>query len=300
MCFEEFEYAYKSKTYNYYNPYNLIDFFMNKNLFFLLILSVFLQSCSSDDETKVTQNDTTAFIDNFEFFDTSVWTKEIHEAGWTNNELQSYDEDHVSIGVDEGKSVLMITAERKGDRIMSGRINSRGKKNFKYGRVEASIKLPNLANGLWPAFWLMGDNEKQWPACGEIDVMEMGSQVAIEANMVETMLNTAIHYGANVAGHRQEFYNGNATVSLLDGKYHKYALERDEYSLNIYVDDVKFHSFDISKASGRSDYFQDNFFFLFNLAVGGDFTGILDADGVTALKDGEKAVMYVDWIKISY
>ena len=74
MCVEEFEYAYKSKTYNYYNPYNLIDFFMNKNLFFLLILSVFLQSCSSDDETKVTQNDTTAFIDYFEFFDTSVWT----------------------------------------------------------------------------------------------------------------------------------------------------------------------------------------------------------------------------------
>ena len=146
----------------------------------------------------------------------------------------------------------------------------------------------------------MGDNEKQWPACGEIDVMEMGSRGAIAEDKIETMMNTAIHYGANIAGHRQEFYTGTIANSLLDGKYHTYTLERDEYSLNIFVDGVKFHSFDISKASGRADYFQDNFFFLFNLAVGGDFTGIHDIDEITALKDGEKAVMYVDWIRISY
>lgn len=272
---------------------------MSEKLFLLLTFCLILQSCSPDEESVVIQNESYVFIDEFDFFDQSVWNKEVHEAGWTNNELQSYDAEHVSVGTDEGRSVLMLTAERKGNRIMSGRINSRGKKTFKHGRIEASIKLPDLGNGLWPAFWLMGDNEKSWPACGEIDVMEMGSHEAIITGNIPTMMNAAIHYGTDVEGHRQEYHQNNVASNLLDGEYHKYTLERSEYSLDIYVDDIKFHSFDISKASGRKDYFQDDFFILFNLAVGGDFTGINEIDDVTALKDGDKAVMYIDWIKIS-
>ncbi len=273
---------------------------MNEKLFFLLTLCLFFFSCTSNEEGSISQNEISVFIDEFDVFDTSIWNKEIHDAGWTNNELQSYDAQHVSVGMDDGRSVLMLKAERIGNKIISGRINSRGKKTFKTGCIEASIKLPQLSDGLWPAFWLMGDNEKQWPACGEIDIMEMGSQGAIEAGKVSTMMNTAIHYGSNVNAHRQEYHQDNVSASLLDGKYHRYKLERSEYSLDIYVDDEKFYSFDISKASGRDNYFKDDFFILFNLAVGGDFTGIHDMDKITALKDGEKAIMYVDWVRISY
>lgn len=271
---------------------------MCEKLFFILILCLFHQSCSSNEDIVMPSETNLIFIDEFETFNTSIWNKEVREAGWTNNELQSYDDDHVSIGIDEGKSVLMLVAERVGMRIISGRINSQGKKNFKYGRIEASIKLPNLSNGLWPAFWMMGDNDKSWPTCGEIDIMEMGSQEAIACGKVGSMMNTAIHYGTDINGHRQEYFMNNVATNLQDGNYHVYALERSEYSLDIFVDDIKFHSFDISKASGRYDFFQDNFFILFNLAVGGDFTGIHDIDEVTALKDGEKAIMYIDWIKI--
>ena len=271
---------------------------MCEKLFFILFFCLLHHSCSSNEDIVMSSDTNIIFIDEFETFNTSIWNKEVHEAGWTNNELQSYDGEHVSVGLDDGKSVLMLIAERKGSRIISGRINSQGKKNFKYGRIEASIKLPNLANGLWPAFWMMGDNDKSWPACGEIDIMEMGSQGAIANGKIESTLNTAIHYGTDIGGHRQEYFMNDVTTNLQDGNYHVYALERSEYSLDVFVDDIKFYSFDISKASGRYDFFQDNFFILFNLAVGGDFTGIHDIDEVTALKDGEKAIMYIDWIKI--
>lgn len=271
---------------------------MSGKLSLLLMFSLLFQSCSTNEDVIISPNNNVVFIDEFETFDTAVWNKEAHEAGWTNNELQIYDTNQVSVGIDDGKSVLMLTAERIGDRIISGRINSQGKKTFKYGRIEASIKLPNLANGLWPAFWMMGDNDKSWPACGEIDIMEMGSQEAIAAGKVESTMNAAIHYGTDVDGHRQEYYMKDVTINLQDGNYHVYALERNEYSLDVFVDDIKFYSFDVSKVSGRYDFFQDEFFILFNLAVGGNFTGIYNIDEITALKDGEKATMYIDWIKI--
>ena len=152
-------------------------------LFLFLSVCFAQQSCSSDSVgTEPEENpQDILFKDDFNFFDEKVWTKETHEPGWTNQELQAYDAAHVSVGKDGDKSVLILTAERKGNKIYSGRINSKGKKNFKYRKIEASIKLPKTNGGLWPAFWMMGDNDKQWPACGEIDIMEMGEQSGMAA-----------------------------------------------------------------------------------------------------------------------
>lgn len=278
---------------------------MKKVIALLLISLCPIQySCSSStdewkDDTKEPQGKI-AFIDDFDSFDGKVWTKEVHEAGWTNQELQSYDAAHVSTGVDDGKTVLILTAERKGNKIASGRVNSKGKKSFRHGRLEASIKLPKTANGLWPAFWMMGDNNKEWPQCGEIDIMEMGEHDGIASGHTEEQVNTAIHYGASPSAHKQEYHLANVSKSLQDGNYHTYAVEWNEESLTIYIDNVKFHTFDISRSSGRYEYFHDNFYILFNLAVGGSFTGITDINKVTALKDGQKVNMYIDWVKIWY
>ncbi|MDL2214946.1 glycoside hydrolase family 16 protein [Dysgonomonas sp. OttesenSCG-928-M03] len=270
-----------------------------KKVMVLLLLSIcaMQQSCSSNDK-ETEQQEKFLFKDDFDSFDENVWTKETHEAGWVNNELQAYDPAYVSVGTDEGKSVLILTAERKENRIFSGRVNSQGKKSFKYGRIEASIKLPKTADGLWPAFWMMGDNDKSWPQCGEIDIMEMGERNGIASGTSEVFVNTAIHYGSNVENHQQEFHAADVANSLQDGKYHTYTLDWNENSLTITIDNVIFYSFDISEASGRSGYFQDNFYILFNLAVGGDFPGIHNINDITALKDGEKVNMYIDWVKV--
>lgn len=113
-------------------------------LFLFLSVCFAQQSCSSDSVgTEPEENpQDILFKDDFNFFDEKVWTKETHEPGWTNQELQAYDAAHVSVGKDGDKSVLILTAERKGNKIYSGRINSKGKKSFKYRKIEASIKLP--------------------------------------------------------------------------------------------------------------------------------------------------------------
>ncbi len=238
------------------------------------------------------------FTEDFNTFDNSVWTKETHEPGWVNNELQEYIEECVSVGKDGDKSVLILTAKKEGDKFYSGRVNSKGKKSFQYGKVEASIKLPKTANGLWPAFWMMGDNDRQWPACGEIDIMEMGEKAGIANNTTETYINTAIHYGPNVEGHEQVFQTKTMEKSLQDGNYHVYSLEWNENELIVKVDDILIKTFNIGPDSGRFEYFNDKFYLLLNLAVGGDFPGITDPAQITALKDGEKAQMFIDWVKI--
>ena len=228
----------------------------------------------------------------------AVWTKEAHGAGWVNNELQKYTEESVSTGMDGDKTVLILTAKRVGNDFYSGRINSKGKKSFQYGKVEASIKLPKTANGLWPAFWMMGDNDKQWPACGEIDIMEMGEKAGIANNTTETYINTAIHYGPNAEGHKQIFQTMNVENSLQDGNYHIYSLEWNENELIVKVDDILIKKFYIGAGSEQFEYFNYKFYFIFNLAVGGDFPGITDPALITALEDGESAQMFVDWVKI--
>lgn len=274
---------------------------MKKLLALLMITTCFIQPACTEKEGKTKEREeqeSYRFKDDFDFFDDKVWTKERHEPGWVNQELQGYRPANVTVGIDDGKSVLILTAERNGDKIYSGRINSQGKFSFKYGRIEASIKLPKTANGLWPAFWMMGDNGKHWPACGEIDILEMGERQGILNSTSETFFNTAIHYGADVDSHRQEYYSANFSHNLQDGKYHTYTLDWTENNLIVSIDGIKFKTFDISKVSGRHEYFQDPCFILLNLAVGGNFPDIHDTNDLTALKDGEKAHMYIDWIKV--
>ena len=275
---------------------------MNKLASILILSMCWMASfaCSSNSDSPdnaqppINDGERIEFLDDFDTFDETVWNKETHNPGWTNGELQYYDPAHVSVGKDGEKTVLMLTAEHKEGKIISGRINSKGNKSFKYGKIEASIKLPKTANGLWPAFWMMGETN-EWPACGELDIMEMGDAAGIRTGTTTQRVNTAIHFGPNEKGHRQEYYAANAKGNLQDGNYHIYAVLWDEKEIQILIDGSLFHSFNIK----NNQYFHDNFFILFNLAVGGEFTGIDDKADITALKEGQKAVMYVDWVRVT-
>ncbi|MGN1226561.1 MAG: family 16 glycosylhydrolase, partial [Candidatus Cryptobacteroides sp.] len=242
--------------------------------------------------------------------DSSVWNIEVNGDGGGNNELQFYRAENVSVGKDQtsGRNCLILTAKREsygGKAFTSGRVNSKNKKAFTHGKVEALIKLPSTANGLWPAFWMMGNDYDQvgWPRCGEIDILEMGNSGGITAGTQDRFFNGACHWGfyKDVGGGNWAYpnYAKNSTwsYSLQDGEYHLFTLIWDESALKMYVDYDKYPGaspyFEMGITSKDDDwgtgyYFHHDFFILFNLAVGGNFTGIHNALAITALPSGSE------------
>ncbi|MBO5805756.1 MAG: glycoside hydrolase family 16 protein [Tidjanibacter sp.] len=247
--------------------------------------------------------------------DLTAWNIEVNGNGGGNAELQYYREENVAISEEpeSGRRCLTLTARREnfsGKSFTSGRINSMHKKYFTHGKVEAYICLPKTANGLWPAYWMMGNDFSAvgWPSCGEIDILEMGNSHGITTGTQETFFNGACHWGFYKNGNYPNYAkSSNAPYSLQEG-FHLYTLIWDEKSIKMYLDldknpnaapyyEMGIEGTDDEWATGR--YFHHDHFILFNLAVGGRFTGILNAGGITALpNEGDEAKMYVDYVRV--
>lgn len=257
-----------------------------------------------------------------EVLDESVWNIEVNGDGGGNAESQYYRRENVSISKEptSGRSCLTLTARREqfgGKHFTSGRINSMGKKYFTHGKVEAYVCLPKTANGLWPAFWMMGNDypEVGWPRCGEIDILEMGNAGGISSGTQETFMNGACHWGfyKDVGGGNYAYPNygkhSNAPYSVQDGEFHLFTLVWDEAMIRMYLDLDKYPNVEPyyeMGIEGTDDewatglYFHHDHYILFNLAVGGYFTGIVNNPaGITALpEEGSEAKMYVDFVKV--
>lgn len=233
------------------------------------------------------------------------WNVEVNGTGCGNNELQFYIDSLATVCVEDGNLVLTATRTPYGNHeFISGRVNTKDKFTFKYGLVEASIKLPKTANGLWPAFWMMGNDitSNSWPLCGETDILEMGHFDGINASTQDRLFNGAVHCGTTSKSHRQQVGAYTSPYSLQDGKYHKFYVLWTSQSIQMYVDDNEEPYFvvditDRDSENGTGYFFQKPFFFLFNLAVGGNFPDINTADDVTALQNGS-ASMYVDYVRV--
>lgn len=247
--------------------------------------------------------------------DETVWNIEVNGNGGGNNELQYYRRENVSVGKDDasGRNALILTAKREkygNKEFTSGRVNSKNKKSFKYGKVEASIKLPKTANGLWPAFWMMGNDYDQvgWPRCGEIDILEMGNSNGIRNNTQDRYFNGACHWGFYKDGAYPNYAKAATwSYSLQDDEYHLYTMIWDEKKISMYVDLDKYPDgkayYEMGVTGDDSDwsvakYFHHDFFILFNLAVGGNFPNIHKASGITAIPEDGSASMYIDFVKV--
>lgn len=202
---------------------------------------------------------------------TDYWVYEIGDGcpncGWGNNELEYYRAENSWVA----DSVLTIEARKEafgGKQYTSSRIKTQGKFSFKYGRVDIRALLPK-GQGMWPALWMLGNDITSvgWPQCGEIDIMEMigGS------NREYTVYGTA-HWD-NGDGHAS--YGQSKTLPSggydFSESYHVFSLIWDEYSIKWYVDDQKYN--ELSTTDAVMSEFHNPQFFIFNVAVGGNWPG---------------------------
>ncbi|AUC76936.1 family 16 glycosylhydrolase [Olleya sp. Bg11-27] len=195
--------------------------------------------------------------------DPANWTYDlgVGENGWGNNELQEYTDSADNVIVEDGS--LKITAKAEGSAYTSARLKSVDLFEFTYGRVEVRAKLP-AAQGTWPAIWMLGANFETvgWPASGEIDIMEQTGQ---DKN---TTLGT-LHYPAMFGGNGN---TGSTSVATSTTAFHNYVVEWTPDVIKIVVDDVVFHTV----INSDSLPFNDDFFFILNVAMGGSLGGTVD------------------------
>jgi beta-glucanase (GH16 family) len=204
-----------------------------------------------------------------EFNGTSVdetsWTFETgNNGGWGNHELEFYKKENATI--QDGN--LLITAKKEGTSYTSTRMITKGKKEFQYGRIDIRAVLPK-GQGIWPALWMLGANitDVGWPKSGEIDIMEMIGGQGREKTVYGTL-----HWD-NAGSHACTCDKPGYSLSsgIFADKFHVFSLEWDQQFITWYVDDVQFNKIDITPA--ELSEFHAKYFFIFNLAVGGDWPG---------------------------
>ncbi|MBN1765318.1 MAG: glycoside hydrolase family 16 protein [Sedimentisphaerales bacterium] len=203
--------------------------------------------------------------------DTSNWNWEIGDWGWGNNEWQYYTNHSDNSYISDGNLVIVARKDHLGHDYTSARMTTQNKRSFMYGRLEARIKLPAGGQGIWPAFWMLGNNISTigWPECGETDILEVVNDF--------TNVYAALHYGSSdpyIHDSNGGSYNPGLDVS---DDYHIYAIEWEPTVIRWYFDDVNYYS--TSSWWANSAYpapFNQGFFFILNIAVGGNWPGYPD------------------------
>jgi beta-glucanase (GH16 family) len=218
--------------------------------------------------------------------DQNNWNYDLGASGWGNNELQNYTSQSANSYIANGSLVIEAIKGPNGN-YTSARMITKGKRTFQYGRIDIRAKLPR-GQGIWPALWMLGSNIDNvgWPACGEIDIMEyLGHQTS-------TVHGTA-HWGAQGSTSSQ---SSSSRYDLTSGnfydKFHVFSIIWEPNKIRWYMDDQLFHTVTTSTTGAAAWRFNQEFFFIFNIAVGGNWPGYPDATTQFPQK------MFVDYVRV--
>ncbi len=273
---------------------------MKNKIYQIIVVTIILSTTSCMNTKAQTQYNpgtdwNLIWVDEFEGdkLDKKKWNRQVEPAGRFNGEWQRYTKSKKNAYVENDQ--LVIKAIHKGkkhrhNQYTSARLNTAGKFSFKYGKVVARIKLPKT-EGIWPAFWMLGDNidenggDTPWPFCGEIDILELyGSR---DASVVEAN----IHFANKKGAHDQM---GSKSFKLKEGifadDFHIFELEWTEEKVSWFVDGKLYAYFSIK--GKEFSMFHKEFFFLLNIAVGGNHSGRPNSTSEFPEQ------MYVDWIRV--
>jgi beta-glucanase (GH16 family) len=216
--------------------------------------------------------------------DTSIWG---FESGPSNDNVQFYTNRVQNSAIVDGNLQLIALRESySGYDFTSAMIQTKKSLNWRYGRIEARIKLP-ASNGFVPAFWILpaGDQYGWWPKSGEIDIMEHPTNQADQI------------YGTVHTGAYNSFTGSGSKGSVIqipdaESEFHVYAIEWTEEQVDFYVDDQKYFTFSNEHSGAGTWPFDQPFYIILNLAVGGGWVGTPDNTSVFPAK------MEIDYVKV--
>ena len=223
--------------------------------------------------------------------DLTTWEYQIGGGGWGNNELQYYTN---GANVDVSNGTLKIIARQDvanqypNNAYTSSRIRTINKADFRYGRMEARIRMP-IGQGIWPAFWMMPTDDVYggWPSSGEMDIVEY------LGNDSNTIYGTC-HYGYSYFDKSSSGNSYNLPSGDFHTEFHVFAMEWEADVIRWYMDGQLYHA--VSSAHPEFSYFNwpftEDFHFILNLAVGGNWPG--SPNGSTVFPQTYE----VDWVRV--
>jgi beta-glucanase (GH16 family) len=237
--------------------------------------------------------------------DTSNWNFDIGDGGqgakgWWNDEMEWYTSQPENVRIENGALIIEARNELNGEQCWYGpctytsaKVTTLGKRSFQYGKIEARMILPH-GNGMWPAFWTMGNNfnTESWPKCGELDIMEMvgGDQCGFDC--ADNMTHGYMHWARNG---KRAISAGTNSPPLAQGiyadAYHVFGIEWDAQEIKWFVDGQQYYSHTVVGVEYTE--FHQPHWFMINLAIGGVWGGNPTPDTVFPQK------MYIDWVRVS-
>lgn len=207
--------------------------------------------------------------------DSSKWVFDVG-TDWGNLQLE-FDTDRAENVSLDGDGNLAIVARREdfgGQEYTSGRIKTKDLFEQTYGRFEARIKLP-IGQGIWPAFWMLGADidEVHWPQCGEIDILEY---LGHEPRSIHGTIHGPGHSGDNAVTRKHTLSQGGFNLG-----FHEFAIEWGPGVITWFVDGYEYHKVTPGDLPHGAEWvYEDPFFILLNLAVGGRWPGSPDEETV--------------------
>jgi len=201
--------------------------------------------------------------------DRANWNFDIGGNGWGNAEWEAYTDKPENIRIENGMLVIEAREDPTlpaGHPYSSARIKTQGLHSWKYGRIEARMKLP-YGQGIWPAFWMLGDNNRGWPASGEIDILE---HIGKTPDTIYATVHAPGYSGGNGVGSKLV-----VSADALKNDFHVFAIEWQENEIRWYFDDQEY--FKLTPADVPGDWiFDHEFFIIMNMAIGGRWPGYPD------------------------
>ena len=263
----------------------------------ILLMVLFVSGCSesSTDSNDSNNEYTLVWQDEFEgdSINSENWSFQLGTGsqfgltGWGNNELQYYTDRERNTYLDNGNLVIEAHQESfQGQPYTSARLVTKDKKVWKNGKIEIKAKMPET-QGVWPALWMLPQENKYggWPASGEIDIMELlGHQPDI--------VHGTIHFGNS--------FNDKGSISgiikdtegTFASDFHVYSIEWDSRGIQWLLDGEPYHEATPADVEPYSWPFDEPFYLLFNIAVGGNWPGYPDNSTIMPQR------MMVDYVRV--